>query len=103
METYTDHTYQEAELYFQQKYQRGHLDVDTAILIDKAIDNLLRRDNITRNENIPNQEKVVDEDDYIANNPDEEFEIIDADDPDEEEHIEDEDHFDDDDLERNDN
>lgn len=102
METYTDYTYEEAEIYFQQKYQRGHLDIDTAMLIDKAIDTLLKRDNISRNENIPNEEQVVNEDDYITNNPDEEFEIIDVDN-DEEEHIEDEDHFDDDDLERNDN
>lgn len=102
METYIDQTYQEAELYFQQKYQRGHLDIDTAILIDNALDKLLKKDNIVRNENIPNQEEVVNEDDYITNNPDEEFEIIDVDDLDEE-HIEDEDHFDDDDLERNDN
>lgn len=103
METHIDLTYQEAELYFQQKYQRGHLDIDTAILIDNAIDKLLKKDNIIRNENIPNEEQVVNEDDYIANTPDEEFEIIDADDLDEAEHIEDEDHFDDDDLERNDN
>lgn len=103
METHIDLTYQEAELYFQQKYQRGHLDIDTAILIDNAIDKLLKKDNIIRNENIPNEKQVVNEDDYIANTPDEEFEIIDADDLDEVEHIEDEDHFDDDDLERNDN
>lgn len=104
METYTDtyQAYHEAELFFQQKYQRGHLDVDTAILIDNAIDKLLKKDNIIRNENIPNEEQVVNEDDYITNTEQEEFEIIDAD-PDEEEHIEDEDHFDDDDLERNDN
>lgn len=102
MEIHTDYTYEEAEIYFQKKYQRGHLDIDTALLIDNAIDKLLKKDNITRNENIPNEEQVVNEDDYIANNPDEEFEIIDVDN-DEEEHIEDEDHFDDDDLERNDN
>ncbi|KQB37094.1 hypothetical protein [Flavobacterium aquidurense] len=102
METYTDYTYEEAEIYFHQKYQRGHLDIDTALLINNAIDTLLKKDNIARNENIPNEEQVVNEDDYITNNPDEEFEIIDVDN-DEEEHIEDEDHFDDDDLERNDN
>lgn len=103
MKASIDTIYQEAILFFHQKYQNGHLDVDTAIMIDNAIDALLKSDNIVRNENIPNEEQVVNEDDPIINTEEQEFEIIDADNPDKEEHIEDEDHFDDDDLERNDN
>ena len=94
METYTDNTYQEAEIYLQKKYQGGHLDLDTAILIENAIDNLLKSDNIFRNENIPNEEQVVNEDDHITNTEHEEDELDRPDDFDEEEHIEDEDHFD---------
>ncbi len=62
MKAHTDTIYQEAILFFHQKYQQGHLDVDTAILIDNAIDKLLQKDHIIRNENIPNEEQVVNED-----------------------------------------
>jgi len=54
-----------AQLYFEQKFQGGFLDPDTAVLIEKAIDTLLKKDNILRNENIPNQEQVISEEDYV--------------------------------------
>jgi hypothetical protein len=101
--TDTHKLYKDAELFFLQKYQRGFLDPDAAILIDNAIDKLLNKDNIFRNENIPNEEQVVNEDDHITNTQEDEEEFNQPDESDEVEHIEDEDDFDGDDLERNDN
>ena len=53
--------YENAQLYFQQKFQGGFLDPDAALLIEKAIDKLLKKDNILRNENIPNDGSISEE------------------------------------------
>jgi hypothetical protein len=57
--TYSD--YENAQLYFEQKFQGGFLDSDAALLIEKAIDKLLKKDNIFRNENIPNDGSISEE------------------------------------------
>jgi hypothetical protein len=53
--------YENAQLYFQQKFQGGFLDPDAALLIERAIDKLLKKDNIFRNENIPNDGSISEE------------------------------------------
>ena len=64
----------EAEVYFNLNFKEGYMDVETAMLIDIAINNLLKRDNILRNENIPNEEQVINEQEHILNNQeDDEF------------------------------
>jgi len=65
MRTHINRYNQTAQFYFEQKFQGGFLDPDTAVLIEKAIDKLLKKDNIFRNENIPNQEQVISEEDYV--------------------------------------
>ncbi|MCI9844839.1 hypothetical protein [Flavobacterium pectinovorum] len=57
--------YENAQLYFAQKFQGGFLDPDTAVLIEKAIDKLLKRDNIFRNENIPKDGETISEEEYV--------------------------------------
>lgn len=64
----------EAEVYFNLNFKEGYMDVETAMLIDIAINNLLKKDNILRNENIPNEEQVINEQEHILNNQeDDEF------------------------------
>lgn len=64
----------EAEVYFNLNFKEGYMDVETAMLIDIAINNLLKRDNILRNENIPNEEQVINEQEHIlTNQEDDEF------------------------------
>ncbi|MBZ4044314.1 hypothetical protein [Flavobacterium hibisci] len=53
--------YENAQFYFQQKFQGGFLDPEAALLIEKAIDKLLKKDNILRNENIPNDGSISEE------------------------------------------
>ncbi|MGO4773218.1 hypothetical protein ACEN2I_16265 [Flavobacterium sp. W22_SRS_FK3] len=57
--------YENAQLYFEQKFQGGFLDPDTAFLIENAIDTLLKKDNIFRNENIPNDGETISEEEYV--------------------------------------
>jgi hypothetical protein len=73
----TDSQYiKEIKLYFHQKYQEFIPDPDTTILIDAAIDNLLKDADILRNENIPNEEQVINENDYITNHQeDDEYDL----------------------------
>ena len=54
-----------AQLYFEQKFQGGFLDPDAAFLIEKAIDKLLKKDNILRNENVPSDGETISEEEYI--------------------------------------
>ena len=56
--------YENAQLYFEQKFQGGFLDPDAAVVIEKAIDKLLKKDNIFRNENIPN-DGTMSEEEYV--------------------------------------
>jgi hypothetical protein len=60
---YNDH--ENAQLYFQQNFQGGFLDPDAAIVIEKAINQLLKKDNILRNENIPNDDQTISEEEYV--------------------------------------
>jgi hypothetical protein len=57
--------YENAQLYFERKFQGGFLDPDTAILIESAIDKLLKKDNILRNENVPNDGQTISEEEYV--------------------------------------
>lgn len=74
MTTDQKYTDKASEVYFSRKYQDACLDVETAMLIDIAINNLLKKDSIFRNENIPKEEQVINEQDHILNNQeDDEF------------------------------
>ncbi|WP_417941689.1 hypothetical protein [Flavobacterium sp. RS13.1] len=53
--------YENAQLYFQKKFQGGFLDPEAALLIEKEIDKLLKKDNIVRSENIPNDGSISEE------------------------------------------
>ena len=74
MKSHITYKEKEADIYFHQNYQVGYLNVEAAMLIDIAINNLLKKDNILRNENIPNEEQVINEEEHIINNQeDDEF------------------------------
>jgi len=74
MRVHTKYRDKEAEVYFNLNFKEGYMDVETAMLIDIAINNLLKKDNILRNENIPNEEQVINEQEHILNNQeDDEF------------------------------
>lgn len=93
--------YENAQLYFEQKFQGGFLDSETAVLIEKAIDKLLKKDNILRNENIPNEGQIISEEEYVKKHQqDDEFYKPES--TKEEEGIQNDDNLDSDDLERND-
>jgi hypothetical protein len=99
----TDAQYiKEIKLYFHQKYQEFILD---PILIDAAIDSLLKDSDILRNENIPNEEQVINENDYITNHQeDDEYDLPEPSDKEEDlnEGQLNEDDLDEEDWERND-
>lgn len=100
MKIHTPHKDKEAEVYFNLNFKQGYMNVETAMLIDIAINNLLKRDNILRNENIPNEEQVINEQEHIINHQEDEEFYKDENTEEQEEGIQNDENLDEDDLEQ---